>query len=61
MGLWGPQHRNAVKKIKESLTNTPALVCLEMNWETAVAVDASNFFVTTNANAERKFDSCVAF
>ena len=41
--LWGHEQREAVKKLKESLTSSPTLVYFEMNRETAVAADASSY------------------
>ena len=41
--LWGHEQKEAVKKLKESLTSAPTLVYFEMNRETAVAADASSY------------------
>ena len=41
--LWGPKQKEAVQKLKESLTSSPTLVYFEMNRETAVAADASSY------------------
>ena len=43
MWFWGPEQKNAVKKLKENLTSAPTLVYFEMNRDTAVAADASSF------------------